>query len=416
MMQSYKNTCCTIMFWRLTFILILLLPAVYAFCQKGQLTGNWGGARDSLQKNGLIIQPRLTLFQQNFVPGTGDNKSVFAGKADLMIKFNGQKLGLKKWTLVTHIEQNFGETLNQKGGVLIPSNTATTFPGLEGSKAFDISSLHLVHQFGKANVLMFGKINMVDVADGTRFSGGAGIDAFWNVNFAAPVSGILPPYMFGAISIIKTDALKYTFMVYDPRNYANRFPTPFERGVSFNMGVEKELSIAGKKGTHAVSFRYSTQDGADLYDLGDINLPSPEDSLGRENDRWYINYVFNQTLFAYSEKGKGWGLFGQVGVSDGNPNPIRFGMHLGVGGNSFFKGRSNDRWGLAFYNYSLSVPLEDFGASYGYPIRNETGIELFYQAWITHYLSLGADVQWVNPVVKNNDPALLPGIRTSIRI
>jgi porin len=395
--------------------LIFHFLAVAVYAQKGQLTGNWGGVRDSLQNGGLVIQPRLTLFQQNKVAGTGDNKSIFAGKADLMMKFNGLKLGLKRWTLVTHLEQNFGESLNLKGGILIPSNTATTFPGLKGSKSFDISSVHMVHQFGKANILMFGKINMVDVAADTRYSGGAGIDAFWNVNFAAPVSGILPPYMFGAIAIIKTNALKYTFMVYDPRNYANRFPTPFENGVSFNAGFEKELSIGGKKGNHAINFRYSTQDGADLYDLGDISLPSPEDSLGRENDRWYINYVINQTLVEYSEKGKGWGLFGQVGISDGNPNPIRFGMHLGIGGNSFFKGRSDDRWGLAFYNYSLSVPLEDFGSGAGVPLRNETGIEMFYQAWLTRYLSLGADIQWVIPVIKDYNSALLLGLRSSIR-
>lgn len=385
------------------------------FCQNGQLTGNWGGSRDSLQKSGLVIQPRLMLFQHNYVAGTGDNKSVFAGKADLMVKFNGSKMGLKKWTLVMHFEQNFGESLNQKGGTLIPSNTATTFPGLNGSEAFDISSLHLIHQFGKANVLMIGKINMVDIADGTRYSGGAGIDAFWNVNFAAPVTGILPPYLLGAISIIKTPALKYTLMVYDPRSYANQFPTPFEKGISFNAGIEKEFSIAGKKGTHAINFRYSTQDGGDLYDLGDIALPSPENPLGRKNSRWYINYVINQTLVDYSEKGKGWGLFGQVGISDGNPNPIAFGMNLGIGGNSFFKGRSDDRWGLALYNYGLSVPLEDFGARLGKPLRNETGTELFYQAWITNYFSLGADVQLTIPVLKNNQNAFLLGIRSSIR-
>ena len=399
------------------FSLMLFAATVHvAYAQKGQLTGSWGGVRDSLQRNGIVIQPRLTLFQQNFVAGSADNKSVFSGKADLMIKLNGIGLGLKRLTLVSHLEQNFGQTLNLRGGVLIPENTATTFPGLQGSRAFDLSSLHLIYQFGKANVLMAGKINMVDIAAETRYSGGAGIDAFWNVNFAAPVSGTLPPYILGAISIIRTPALKYTLMVYDPRNYANQFPTPFEKGVSFSVGAEKELSILGKKGTHAVTFRYSTQDGADLYDLGDIILPSPEDSVGRKNSRWYINYVINQTLVEYDETGKGWGLFGMVGLSDGNPNPIRFGMHLGIGGNSFLKKRSDDRWGLAFYNYSLSVPLEDLGTRLGNGLRNETGVELFYQAWLTPYLSLGADFQWVLPVVADNEAALLVGFRSSVRL
>jgi porin len=414
--MSVNNTL-TAGFFKLTCYLsfIGLTLSVNLNAQNGSLTGNWGGTRDSLKKSGLSLEPRLTFFQHNFVAGTGNNKSILSGKADVMIKFNGKKLNLSRWTLVTHIEQNFGQTLNQKGGVLIPTNTATTFPGLGGSKAFDFSSLHLVHQFGKANILMVGKINMIDVAGSTRFSGGAGIDAFWNMNFAAPISGILPPYLLGAISIIKTNALKYTFMVYDPRNYANKFPVPL-KNISFNAGAEKEWVIAGKKGTHAINMRFSTQDGADLYDLGDLNLPTIEDSLGRKNSRWFVNYVFNQPLFNLDENGKGWGIFGQIGLSDGNPNPIEFGMLMGIGGNSFFKNRSNDRWGLAIYNYSLSGHLEKFSMRLGKELSKETGVELFYQAWLTNWFSAGANVQWINPVIKDNDNAVFLGLRTSIRI
>lgn len=382
------------------------------------LTGNWGGARDSLKVSGIIIEPRITFFQHNFVAGEGDNESVFNGKADLMLKLNGVKLGLKRWTLVTHFEQNFGQAINGKGGTLIPNNTAISFPGLGGSDGFDVSSLHLVYQFGKANVLMLGKMNMVDIAAGTRYSGGAGIDAFWNVNFAGPISGITPPYLFGAISIIKTEKLKYTFMVYDPVSYNNLslFDSPFDQGITFSAGAETEATIGGKNGNHAIRFAYSTQDGTDLYSLGDLLLPTPENVLGRKNSRWYASYGINQTLVDYAEQGKGWGLFGQIGVSDGNPNPINFGMHLGIGGNSWFNKRSDDKWGLACYHYSLSSPLDDFAKSLGKPLRDETGVELFYQAWFTKWFSLGGDVQWVNPILKNNSGALFLGLRSSIKI
>ncbi|WP_310377708.1 carbohydrate porin [Flavobacterium sp.] len=384
---------------------------------RSSLTGDWGGARESLKMNGLVIEPRVTFFQHNYVAGEGYNESVFSGKADLMIKFNGVKLGLKRWTLITHLEQNFGKSLNGKGGTLIPNNIATTFPGLDGNESFDITSLHLVYQFGKANALMIGKINMVDIAAGTRFSGGAGIDALWNVNFPGPVSGITPPYMLGAITSIKTKALKYTFMVYDPANYANQsvFKSSFETGITFSGSIEKEATIWGKKGSHSLRAAYSTQDGTDLYDLGDLILPTPE-SAGRKNSRWYFNYNINQPFVDYEEKGKGWGLFGMVSISDGNPNPIHFGMHLGIGGNSFFKNRSDDKWGLAMYHYSLSNPLADFASTLGKPLRNETGVELFYQAWLTKWFSLGGDVQWINPILKNNPGALFLGLRSSIKI
>ena len=89
---------------------------------------------------------------------------------------------------------------------------------------------------------------------------------------------------------------------------------------------------------------------------------------------------------------------------------------MGIGGNSFFKNRSDDKWGLAMYHYSLSSTLDDFARLLGKPLRNETGVELFYQAWLTKWFSLGGDVQWINPILKNNPGALFLGLRSSIKL
>jgi hypothetical protein len=51
-----------------------------------------------------------------------------------------------------------------------------------------------------------------------------------------------------AISIAKTDVLKYTFMAYAPCNYGNLITMAFEEEVTFNTGIEKEISGGGKKG------------------------------------------------------------------------------------------------------------------------------------------------------------------------
>jgi len=75
------------------------MTSSYSQEKRNYLTGQWGGVRDSLQKNGITIKPRITFFNQNFVAGEGDNKSVFAGKADLDVKLNGRKIGLPRWTL-----------------------------------------------------------------------------------------------------------------------------------------------------------------------------------------------------------------------------------------------------------------------------------------------------------------------------
>ncbi len=381
-----------------------------------KLTGNWGGARDSLSNSGITLQPRVTLFQQNFVKGTGQNNSVFAGKADLKIILNGGKIGIKRLTLITQIEQNFGESLNGAGGVAIPLNTATTFPGINGTNALDISSLYFIYQFGQKNSLLLGKINVIDLAASSLYSGGAGIDSFWNMNFAAPVSGITPAYIFGSVASIYTKALKWTFMVYDPVSAVNRsgLENPFSQGVTFSASIEKTIQIGGLPGTHALKASYSTQDGSDLYDLGDIIFPTRSSTVNLEDDRYYFSYRFTQQLGKIPNTEKGWGLFGQVGISDGNPNPVDFGALLGIGGNSFFKSRSKDEWGLGIYHYSISSPIDQFAAENGIPLRNETGLEIFYQFWINDWFSLGGNTQYIVPLVKNNDNAIFIGLRSSI--
>ncbi len=406
----------------LTIVLICaFIASSYSQAKRNNLTGQWGGVRDSLQKNGIVIKPRVTFFNQNFVAGEGDNKSVFAGKADLDVKLDGRKIGLPRWTLAVKFEQNFGDVLAGTGNVMLPKNTAMTFPGFNGTDASDVTSFYIINQFGEANVLMVGKINMIDLAASTRYTGGAGIEAFWNVGFAAPISGITPPYIFGAVSVIKTKALKYTFMVYDPESAVNKsgLESPFNKGVVLSASFEKEFKIAGKSGSHVVRVAYSTQDGTDLYDLGDIFFPVPPPDggfPGTKNSRYYVSYSINQPIVSYKDKSGGWGFFGQVGFSDGNPTPVNFSMLGGIGGNGFIKQRRQDKWGVAFYEYSLSNAVDEFSSAAGIPLRNEKALEIYYDLWLSNYISLGGDIQWTKPIVKSSSNAVFLGLRSSIRL
>ena len=167
-------------------------------------TGDWGGGRTWLNNHGIVILPRVSTFYEGMISGTGNKDFKFGGKADAQIIFDGTKLGLwKGLKIITHTELNFGKSINGSGGTLLPKNTALSFPGIAGSKAFDITSLFIAQSIGANKTLMIGKINMVDVAGSTRFSGGTGIDNFEHVAFAAPPSGLVPPYLFGSLLSIK---------------------------------------------------------------------------------------------------------------------------------------------------------------------------------------------------------------------
>ena len=206
------------------------------------LTGDWGGGRTWLADHGIEVEPRVTQFYQGLAAGEGDLGYEYGGKADLLVTADLSKLGF--WdglSMTLHGEYNFGNSVNGRGGVLIPVNSALNFPGIEGADAYDLSSLYFVQAFGDSNTVVFGKINMIDIVSGRRpFLGGAGIDAFWNLTFVAPPTGTVPAYLLGALLSVRTDQATYRLWVYDPASYVNKLSLAdaFEDGVTIRGSVQ----------------------------------------------------------------------------------------------------------------------------------------------------------------------------------
>lgn len=399
-----------------SFFLVLWDVTAQQNPEKTQLSGNWGGKRDNLESAGLYIQSRLSFFNQNFVKGTGPNKSVINGKAQLELDYNGKKLGLSKWTLVTKAEFNFGSALDSTGQTLLPKNTSISFPGFNKGARFDISNLYLLYNWKSNDMILVGKINLIDLAASMKNTGGAGLDAFWNIGFVAPLTGITPAYIFGAVASVKTEKITWTMMAYDPEGAVRKsgLNRPFDEGIVLSVSLGKEVSIGNSMGNHALQLAYSSQDGTNLYNLSNLTPPVQVPLCDKKN-RYFLGYTFDHSLKQLDEENS-WGLFGQLGVSDGNPNPLDFGFLIGLGGNSFIKNRAQDSWGLAFYDYSLSKIIDEEAAKLGFNLGNELALELFYQYWATQWISIGADLQLINPVVKASETALFLGFRSSVKL
>jgi porin len=97
--------------------------------ERDMLIGDWGGTRPWLKERGITLQPRLTQFYEGMPSGDGAHGFEYGGKADLLLNADLSKLYF--WSglsLTVHGEYNFGESVNGRGGKLIPVNTATPFP------------------------------------------------------------------------------------------------------------------------------------------------------------------------------------------------------------------------------------------------------------------------------------------------
>ena len=108
-------------------------------------------------------------------------------------------------------------------------------------------------------------------------------------------------------------------------------------------------------------------------------IPDYPVSATIKSNRYYGAYTFDQYLYQSKDDPKqGFGLFGQFGISDGNPNRLYALAMVGIGGMGLIPGRSRDNWGIGYYYAAPSRDLKD-SLNQKVDIRDEQGIETFYK-------------------------------------
>jgi porin len=282
---------------------------------------------------------------------------------------------------------------------IIPINTALAYPSLNPS----MFSLLLTQAFSSTTALTVGLFNMFDAAARRPLVGGGGIDTFWNLAVGAPLTNITPPYIYGLSLNTRNDVGSFGLFIYDPRDAQNLnvIRDLFSEGATYSATATFPVKIAGLGGFQNLRVAYSTLDGVDLSSLpGGVGQPPQY-----KNDRWYFQYSFEQ-FFVQDEKDPtvGWGLFGQFGYSDGNPNAFQGHGYLGLAGKNMMEGRKLDRCGVVYYSYQLSDAFRNALPGVGSKIEPQNGAEIFYNWAVTPWFRLSADAQWVRPFngVDNN--------------
>jgi len=390
--------------------------AAFGWWDRPTLTGDWLGQRAAIQDRGVSVRGSLTHFLQGLAAGDGRREWELGGKLDGFVDVDVTKLG--GWSglsVHSHAELNYGEALTSPGGTFLPTNVGMAFPG-SASASGDLALFMSQHLPGRVSV-MAGKINTVDLYSAAReFSGGRGVERFHHLEFAAPASGITPSMLLGGVVSVATDPAKFTLMVYDPDSKIGQtgFDRPFEKGTSLNGSVELGGTLLGRKSRHIFSAAYSTQNGVDFNDIPDLVLPRSTPPGNRDN-RWHLSYAWEHTLWRdESVPKRAFGLFGQAAVSDGNPNPIGWSTLLGVGGTGVIPGRERDRLGLGVFCLGFSESLKEGLYSVGIPIRNEAGIEAFYNLAISPWLYLTSDILLIRPPQTGGDTAVVAGVRAQV--
>lgn len=108
-----------------------------------------------------------------------------------------------------------------------------------------------------------------------------------------------------------------------------------------------------------------------------------------------------------------WGVFGNFGIADSNPSPVRWFASAGISGASQIAGREADTFGVSYFYLGLSQPLKDLAPTL-LPLRDEYGIEMYYNLAITPGCQIAPDFQVITPFRARADTSILIGLRANV--
>jgi len=145
----------------------------------------------------------------------------------------------------------------------------------------------------------------------------------------------------------------------------------------------------------------------------------------KEDGSWSVYYNFDQYFYETAKgSGRGIGLFGRFGASDGNPNLMQYFYSAGIGGKGFFASRPYDQFGMGYYYLDIQSPTLQGPLRTREFLRDEWGFEAFYNVALTPWLLLTPDLQVIGPASKRQrilqreresvDTAVVMGFRMQV--
>jgi porin len=386
-----------------------------------RLLGDWGGLRSTLADRGLTLNLDGTYSLQNVANGGSrfghDAGNVFSGQLGLVLDTG--KAGL--WPggfLTARAEGRGGDSVLRRAGTTSPVNNDALLPLIPGSLrdgGWGLTELtyaqFLSEQFG----LVMGLIN-TDAGDANPIAGFLGSDAhFLNTGLLfSPVATSTIPNVTpgGGIVWLPSEANQVKLLVVGSEETAGHDPFDRYDGTTFLGEWATKFRVAERPSGMTLTGAYSVgQERLRITDdprilVSDYVVGAP---LASTKDSWAI--MWNGYHYLEGDESEGWGLFGRFGVSDGDPNPIRWAGAGGIGGSGLLPGRNRDRWGLGVFHQSFA----DGGLLAAAGITDETGAELFYNIALGRGTRLTFDIQVVDSAIPAIDTVVVVGARLGVR-
>lgn len=404
------------------------------------LTGDWGGLRTELAEQGFLFDLNITqTIQGNAHGGKNTSNAVeYFGSADLTLRFDTARMGLWPGGLLTlRGETQFGHGVNSDVGSVMSANADTLFPLPNDPGLVTLSEYYFTQALSERFAIQVGKVDFSRGLDQNMFASNER-SQFMNLGLRMnPVLFPFGPYttMAAAAIWMPTDWLKVTTGINDndPEGAVTRtgFNTAFHGRDWYNVGQEYELKIKpfDLVGHQRIGWAWSSRDYLEFESDGRLGLGGQLGPIRRfarivrlatrlrepqsRPDDWVVYYNFDQYVYTEpNDPEQGIGIFGRVGWSTGESNPIGQFYSFGIGGQGILPERDNDTFGLGYYFAKMSDHLPEV-----LELDSEQGVELYYNIEVTPWLHVTPDLQMIiNPGAgfQDRDVAVVYGLRAEM--
>jgi porin len=398
---------------------------------RSTLTGDWGGARDRMADRGVTLAFDVAYTFQDVVDGGlhGPLFQAFSDEEDtgqtvsgeLALAVDTAKAGLwEGGTFAVRLEGRAGRSALQRAGSVSAVDNDALYPNV--IEDFDQETLALTdvtftQYFGEKIGVYGGLLNTAEGDENELAGSGVSNEHFMNTALLySLVEDATTPNVSlgGGLLFDPTENLTGSLTVFNTEEAAGENPFDHAGGTTFSTEWTLGHEIAGRTGAQTAGFLYgidvSRTDIATDPRLVLIGILAGQPIPTTEADTWAVYYNAHQ--FLQGDEEGGWGVFLRLGISDGDPNPVRFNLATGVGGTGFLGTRENDRWGAGFFYLDLSEKdlLEGLG------VDDELGGELFYNLAATPWLHVTLDAQVIDSAIPAADTAWVIGLRSLWRL
>jgi len=381
------------------------------YCRE-HLTGDLFGARSGLAEHGVVADLQLTQFYQDVAAGGTDQTGAYGGKLDYLFIF-------AKGAVVLHAETRFGEDVILDAAGAAPVNANMLYPGLENTTAITGLQFNLPLTPDQQWIATAGKINTLDLFQQIYPQTGRGVDGFMNGSVFLPLSVVRTiPLSFLGAGVMKMHEGQFQggLLVYDSHNVptTSGFDELFDNGANVLGAWRFFTEFGGLAGSHLFLGTWATGSFTSLDRTGWEFLPEIGLAPPQSNSSWSLVYILEQKLWVDPCCGqRNIGLLSEWGIADPETCPYAWTGNVSLQAQGLIGCREQDTMGVGYFYSGLSGDVKDL-FPLALPLRDAQGAELYYNAAITRWFHVTADLQFVQPALKANDTAVVLGLRAKI--